>query len=150
MIGPRTGKLFLASLAVVALVGCSPITTVHGYVPSKADLETIEPGVDTVLSIEERIGRPASSGLLQGSDWYYIQSTMEQVAYNPARVTDRMVVAIGFDPDGVVEDVQLYGLEDGRIVNLSPRVTPTGGQRENVLRRIFGNLLNFRAEQFVN
>ncbi|MEM7615759.1 MAG: outer membrane protein assembly factor BamE [Pseudomonadota bacterium] len=122
----------------------------HGYVPTEAEIAEIEPGVDTVLSIEERIGRPSSSGLLRDSDWYYVQTTMEQLTYNPARATDRIVVAVSFDDDGVVEDVQRYGLEDGQIVNLSPRVTVTGGQRVNVLQQIFGGLLNFDSGSFVD
>ena len=132
----------------LALVGCSPQVTVHGYVPPPEELETIEPGVDTTLSIEERIGRPSSSGLLRDGDWYYIQTTMEQLTYNPARPTDRQVVAISFDDDGVVTDVQSYGLQDGRIVNFSPRVTETGGQRQNTLRQIFAGLLNVNPADF--
>ncbi len=127
------------------LVACSAQVTVHGYVPPEEEIANIEPGVDTVLSIEDRIGRPSSSGLLRDSDWYYIQTTMEQLTYNPPRPTDRKVVAIAFDPEGVVTSVQSYGLEDGRIVNLSPRVTETGGQRVNTLRQIFAGLLNFNA-----
>ncbi len=58
-------------------------------------------------------------------------------------------MAIDFNEQGVVTDVQTYGLEDGRIVNLSPRVTQTGGQRVNILQRIFGGLLNFDAESIL-
>ena len=117
--------------------------------PSAEELATVEPGEDTVITVAEKIGRPASSGLLRDSDWYYVQTTMEQLTYNPQRPIDRKVVAIGFDDAGVVTDVQTYGLEDGRIVNLSPRVTVTGGQRVNILQRIFGGLLNFDAESFL-
>ncbi|MEM8871116.1 MAG: outer membrane protein assembly factor BamE [Pseudomonadota bacterium] len=146
---------FLYRLSSIALVfallcACSPQITVHGYVPSEEEIASIEPGVDTVLSIEERIGRPSSSGLLRDSDWYYVQTTMEQLTYNPARATDRIVVAMSFDEDGVVESVQRYGLEDGQIVNLSPRVTQTGGQRVNTLRQIFSGLLNFDAGSFLD
>lgn len=137
----------LAGALLLVLAACSPTVTVHGYVPSDEELAEIEPGRDTVATVAEKIGRPSSSGLLRDSDWYYVQTTMEQLTYNPQRPTDRKVVAIDFNDAGVVTDIQTYGLEDGRIVNLSPRVTETGGQRVNMLQRIFGGLLNFDAEQ---
>ncbi len=137
----------LAGALLLVLAACSPTVTVHGYVPSDEELAEIEPGRDTVATVAEKIGRPSSSGLLRDSDWYYVQTTMEQLTYNPQRPTDRKVVAIDFNDAGVVMDIQTYGLEDGRIVNLSPRVTETGGQRVNMLQRIFGGLLNFDAEQ---
>lgn len=140
-----TGLAFAASLSLV-VASCAPTITVHGYVPTPSQVEDITPGIDTRLSVEDRIGRPASTGLLRDSDWYYVQSTMEQLTYNPPRTTDRKVVAIAFDEEGVVTSVQTYGLEDGKIINLSPRITPTAGQRENVLLRIFAGVLNFDAE----
>lgn len=139
--------LAFAGALLLVLAACSPTVTVHGYVPTEEELASIEPGRDDVNSVAEKIGRPSSSGLLRDSDWYYVQTTMEQLAYNPQRPIDRKVVAIDFNTAGVVTDVQTYGLEDGRIVNLSPRVTETGGQRVNILQRIFGGLLNFDAEQ---
>lgn len=144
----RKGVFALVLLCVAG--ACAPQVTVHGYVPTQDDLSTIEPGVDTILSVEERLGRPASSGLLGENDWYYVQTTMSQLTYNPPRITDRTVLAIGFDEDGVVEDIQQYGLEDGRVINLSPRVTRTGGQRRNILLSLFGGLLNFDAESLID
>lgn len=139
----------VAFSAAVLVSACSPTVTVHGYVPTQEDIELIEPGVDTIGSIEDRIGRPSTTNLLGDAEWYYIQTTMEQLTYNPAWITDRTVLVIAFDDDGVVEDVASYGLEDGRIIDLSTRVTPTGGQRRNVLQRIFGSLLNFEAGSFL-
>ena len=145
----QRSALALAGALLLVLAACSPTITVHGYVPTDEDLATIEPGKDTVITVSEKIGRPSSSGLLRDSDWYYVQTTMEQLTYNPLRAIDRKVVAIDFNEQGVVTDVQTYGLEDGRIVNLSPRVTQTGGHRVNILQRIFGGLLNFDAESIL-
>jgi len=137
----------LVLIGALSLSACTPTVTVHGYVPSPEDIQTIEVGIDTKASLEERLGRPSSSGLLAGSDWYYVQSTFSQLAFNPARPTDRTVVAVGFDESDVVTSVDVYGLEDGRIINLNPRITITAGQRRNVLVQIFGGLLNLDASQ---
>jgi len=141
----RVRVCFGIGTALCLLAACSPQISVHGYVPTETELATIETGIDTRASLSERIGEPANTGLLTDSDWYYIQTTFEQRTYNPPEITDRQVVAIGFDDDGVVEAVDRYGLEDGRIIDLNTRVTVTGGQRRGVLARIFGSILNLDA-----
>lgn len=138
---PRAGL----AAAALALAACSPTVTVHGYVPPEAELAAIKPGVDTVATVEEQLGRPVSTGLLDNSDWYYVQSTMEQLTYNPPRVTDRKVVAVSFNDAGVVDGIDTYTLEDGRIVPLYPKVTPAAGTQSNTIRQIFAGLLNFDA-----
>ena len=65
-------------------------------------------------------------------------------------MVDRTVLAVHFDQRGVVRDIERYGLEDGRIVNLTTRTTETGGRELGVLEQLFGNLLNLDAEQLNN
>jgi outer membrane protein assembly factor BamE (lipoprotein component of BamABCDE complex) len=140
----------LAACMAVGLAACAPQTRIHGYVPSEADVARVTPGVDDRFSVEETLGRPSSSGLLQDNTWYYVQSTIEEVTYNPPRVVDRTVLAVAFDDRGLVSDVERYGIEDGRIINLTTRTTDTGGRQLGVLEQLLGNLLNIDAEQLVN
>ncbi len=135
------------ALGTVLLSACAPTTSLHGYVPSPADVARIRPGVDTQESVLETLGRPSSAGLLQDSAWYYVQSTIENYTYNPPRVVDRVVLAVNYDTSGVVRDISRYGLEDGRVVNLTTRTTETGGRTLGVLEQLFGNLLNIDAQQ---
>ena len=100
-----------------------------------------------MATVEELLGRPSSSGLLRDRAWYYVQSTVANYTYNPPRVVDRTVLAVEFAPDGVVQAVNRYGLEDGRVVNLTTRTTETGGRTLGVLEQLFSNLLNIDAEQ---
>ncbi len=136
-------------LASAILAGCAPTVRVHGYIPPAEDVAQIRPGADTAESVEAKLGRPSSSGVLRDSGWYYVQTTIENYTYNPPRVIDRTVLAVEFNGNGVVQDVARYGLEDGRIVNLTVRTTETGGRTLGVLEQLFGNLLNLDAEQFV-
>jgi outer membrane protein assembly factor BamE (lipoprotein component of BamABCDE complex) len=128
--------------------GCAPTVQVHGYVPSPADIARVRPGFDDTGTVEEILGRPSSNGILRDTAWYYVQSTIENYAYYPPRVIDRTVLAVNFDQRGVVRDIQEYGLEDGKIINLTARTTETGGRELGVLEQLFGNLLNLDAEQF--
>jgi outer membrane protein assembly factor BamE (lipoprotein component of BamABCDE complex) len=137
-------------LLALALAACAPQVRVHGYVPSDADISRITPGVDDRFAVEEALGRPSSSGLLQDSTWYYVQSVTEQRTYNAPQVVDRTVLVVDFDPNsGIVRSIDRFGIEEGRIINLTTRTTDTGGRQLGVLEQLFGNILNLEAEQLV-
>ncbi|MEM9428236.1 MAG: outer membrane protein assembly factor BamE [Pseudomonadota bacterium] len=142
--------VFLVAAAVALLLtACTPTVRVHGFVPSPTDLEQIEPGLDTVDSVSERIGRPANSNLLGDPVWYYVQSRMERLTYNLPRETERQVVVISFTEDGLVQGIERFGLEDGRVIDLNTRVTVTDTGRLSAIQQILGNLFNVDVEQFV-
>jgi len=141
---------FVVWAAGVALAGCAPTTQIHGYIPPAADVARLTPGVDTTATVEETLGLPTSTGLLRDSAWFYVQSIFENYAFYPARVVDRTVLVVSFDPNGVVTGIETYGVEDGRIVNLTARTTETGGRQLGVLEQLFGNILNLDAERFEN
>ena len=145
----RGAGVALISCAVLASA-CAPTVQVHGYVPSQADISRIRPGFDDTGTVAEVLGRPSSNGVLGDSAWYYVQSTVESYTWNAPRVIDRTVLAVQFNQSGVVRDVTRYGLEDGRIVNLTTMTTDTGGREMGVLEQLFGNLLNLDAAQFEN
>ena len=141
---------FALVLSGALAAGCAPTVQVHGYVPSATDIARIRPGFDDTGSVEEILGRPSSNGVLRDSAWYYVSSVVENYTYHPPRVVDRTVLAVNFNQDGVVRDIQRYGLQDGKIVNLTTRTTETGGRQLGVLEQLFGNLLNLDAEQLNN
>ena len=135
----------LAGALTLAAAGCSPIVTTHGYAPTEEQVEAIEPGLDTAETVVRKIGRPSTGGVVRNDAWYYVASKFETVAYNPPEVTERRVVAVRFGDDGFVSGVDRYGLEDGRVINLVTRTTPTFGRELTVLQQIFGNLGNVGA-----
>ncbi len=142
--GPATA-LLLGGLLVSA---CAPTTQLHGYMPSDADIAKIRPGVDTTVTVEEALGLPSGNGVLRDSAWYYVESRLENYTYHEPGVIDRRILAVHYTGDGVVRSVDRYGIQDGRIVNLSVETTGTGGREMGVLEQLFGNLLNLDASQF--
>ena len=130
------------ALGLVALLvaACSPQPRFHGYAPEDETLAEIEIGVDTRDTVAERIGRPTTSGLMEGSGWYYVQSDWVQEAWRAPVEIDRQVVAITFDENDRVRNIERFGIEDGQVVALSRRVTDPGPTAWTVLRRLFGNL----------
>lgn len=140
--GTRAGKLrpLMLGLALVAVAGCSSIYRNHGYVPSDADLENVVIGVDTRDSVAETLGAPSSSGVLNDSGYYYVSSKMRHYGIRQPEVVERELVAVTFDGRGVVRNIERYGLEDGRAVQLSRRVTDSSVSGQTFLRQLLGNL----------
>jgi len=139
-------SILVAGIGLVG-VACTPTNRVHGYLPDSELLDTIVPGVDTITSLETSIGRPSASGLVKSDAWYYVKTTVRHYTYNRPEVTDREVLAIRFAGDGVVSDVNRYGLEDGRIIDLKRNITVTPGQTLTALEQILGNFGQISASQ---
>ncbi|MEM7523788.1 MAG: outer membrane protein assembly factor BamE [Pseudomonadota bacterium] len=137
----------IAGLAALALAGCEATYTNHGFAPQVADLEDIQAGDDTRGSVLRKLGRPSSFSSFDSNSWFYEASKVETYAFYEPVVVERTVVSVLFDDQGLVTDVGRYGLEDGEIVNLVTRKTPTYGRELTVLQQIFGNLGQFNAEQ---
>ena len=146
----RTARLGAALALAAALPACSAIESRHGYTPDDATLSLIEVGVDTRDTVAEKAGDPASVGVLSGGDYYYVSSERSAFAYQAPVVTDREVVAITFDTAGRVANVERFGLERGRVVPLSRRVTEAEVRGTGFLRQLFGSLGQIRAEDVVD
>jgi outer membrane protein assembly factor BamE (lipoprotein component of BamABCDE complex) len=72
--------------------------------------------------------------------YFYVTQRVQQRGYRAPEVIDREVVAISFDADGVVSNVERFGLEDGNAVALSRRVTDSTVQGAGLLRQLLGNV----------
>ncbi|MXU65503.1 outer membrane protein assembly factor BamE [Oceanomicrobium pacificus] len=145
----RKSLLAATLLSGGLLAGCAPTSQVHGFVPDRSLLQSLIIGVDTIESVETEIGRPSSAGILGDRSWYYVETRMEQYTYNAPRVVDRRVVEITFDQAGVIRGINEYGLEDGRIINLTTRTTEARGTESNILGEIFGNIGNIDPSQLL-
>ncbi|WGW02759.1 outer membrane protein assembly factor BamE [Tropicibacter oceani] len=133
----RTG---VAVLVLVGLGACTTQYRNHGFVPPEDELQQIVPGVDTRASVEELIGVPTTSGVRNEGGYYYISSQVKHFAWQRPEVVDRTVVEISFTDAGVVENITTYGLEDGRVVPLTRRITRTRDGDISFVRKLFGNI----------
>lgn len=137
-------------LALLAVAGCSDIVRNHGYAPTEDELQTIEVGRSSRAGVANAIGRPSSTGLMQDSGWFYVKSRYRERYWRGAEEFDREVVAISFDDNDRVSNIERFGLENGNVVVLSRRVTDSNIRGVGFLRQLFGNLGNFTADQFLN
>jgi outer membrane protein assembly factor BamE (lipoprotein component of BamABCDE complex) len=141
---PRMIRHLRAALTVAAmgvLSACAATFTNHGFVPPQAELEQILVGVDTRGTIEETIGRPsAAAGVTRDEAWIYSAYRVRNYTYQAPQVIERDVVAISFDGDGVVSNIERFGLEDGQLVQLSRRVTESSVRDFGFFRQLMRNL----------
>jgi len=145
-----TMRIGLVTLLCIALAGCTARYRTHGYVPSEDELQQIVPGVDTRATVEDLVGVPSTSGTLNESGFYYIESDIRHFAWQAPEVVDREILAITFDSNGVVENIERYGLQDGQVVPLARRITRSGDGEISFIRKLFGNIGGFNAADFFN
>ena len=138
----RFGLMVLVCLAVTA---CTRLYNTHGYTPTDEDLAQVVVGQTSSDEVVALIGPPTIDEFVSGGAWYYVKSRYETYAYREPKEIDREVLAVSFTADKRVSNIQRFGLEDGRIVMISSRVTGTGFDMVSTLRRIFGALGNFSA-----
>ncbi|NCO21116.1 MAG: outer membrane protein assembly factor BamE [Rhodobacterales bacterium] len=145
----RITRLGLALCLVGAMAACTAVYRNHGYVPADDELSALAVGVDTRETVAAAVGRPTSVGVLDGGGWYYVQSRFRTFAYRAPEEIERQVLAISFDEAGLVENIERFGLQDGRVVTLSRRVTDSNIKGVGFLRQLFGNFGNLDAGSFL-
>lgn len=117
----------------------------RGYVVDTYELAQLKPGTpaQTVLT---NLGTPSTTSTVGGDAWYYISQKVDRpLAFSPPQVTDQHIVAVYFDNRKNVTRVANYGLEDGKVVDIVSRTTPTGGAEQGFLKNLFRSLLRFSS-----
>lgn len=135
----------LAIVALCAVTACTPIYRNHGYVPTDEQLSVVTVGVDTRESVTEVIGTPTAGGVFNDQGFYYVTSRFRHFGFLAPEEISREILAISFDAGGVVRNIERFGLEDGRVIALSRRVTDDNLTDSTFLRQLFGNIGNFDA-----
>ena len=129
----------------LTLAACTPTLVVQGYVPDEETLATVQQGVDSKDAVVSKLGSPSSVAAFDDDTWIYISKQTENFAFFEPTVIGQDVVAINFDPEGRVEEVRRYTLEDGRLIDPVTRETPTQGRELGILEQLFGNIGRFTA-----
>ncbi|MEL6959475.1 MAG: outer membrane protein assembly factor BamE [Pseudomonadota bacterium] len=145
----RLAKAVLLGAALSLAVGCTTLYRNHGYAPSDDQLAEVLVGIDTRDTVADVIGPPTAGGVLNNGGFFYVQSRFRYFGPLEPREIDREVVAIRFDDEGVVSNVERFGLEDGQVVTLSRRVTQDNVRDTTFIRQLFGALGRFDAGTFL-
>jgi outer membrane protein assembly factor BamE (lipoprotein component of BamABCDE complex) len=141
------GKSFAIAALAVSVASCAGRVDTRGNLADPEVVSQITPGESTRGTVEDLLGSPTTVATFDDLTWYYIGRKTEKVAFFEPEVLEQQVVAIHFDPAGVVDDVKIYGPDDARKIELVDRTTPTAGKELSVLQQIFGNLGRFNTDE---
>ena len=151
MTGKTGARRAIVALTCAALLSaCVAQYRNHGYLPTDEELQNVIVGVDTRDTVAESVGVPGIGGVLEGGNYYYVGSQVRHYGAYAPQTVDRQIVAVEFDPEGVVSNISRYGLEDGRVVTLTRRVTQVGDGDIGFIRRLFGNIGGLDLSGFGN
>jgi outer membrane protein assembly factor BamE (lipoprotein component of BamABCDE complex) len=115
----------------------------RGYVVDSRVLAGITPGTPAEKVLGD-LGTPSTTSTVGGDAWYYISQQVDRpLAFSSPEVTDQHVVAVYFDPKKKVTRIANYGVEDGRVIDMVTRTTPTGGAEQGFLKNLFRSFLRF-------
>jgi outer membrane protein assembly factor BamE (lipoprotein component of BamABCDE complex) len=142
----RTATALCSGLWLMGLLaGCAPTIQQEGNVPDADQVVQINPGVDDKTRVTQVLGSPSTVSSFEDRTWYYISRRTEQTAFLDPQVVEQEVLAISFDSQNIVQDMKVYGLEDGRMVAMVDRVTPTHGNDLTIVQQLLGNLGRFNT-----
>ncbi|PZQ17917.1 MAG: outer membrane protein assembly factor BamE [Ancylobacter novellus] len=137
----RAVALAAAAAGSLAVAGCAEEQT-KGYVMAPNALQQVPVGSsqEQVLVV---LGTPSTTATLKGEVYYYIsQRSRRSVAFMNPTITDQTVLAVYFNKDRKVERVAHFGVQDGRVIDFVTNTTPTAGQEQTFLERVFKGLLS--------
>ena len=142
------GALFVLC---AALSGCTERAAVRGNLIDDEDLSQIRPGELTEDTVRDILGTPSTRrallGAEEGETWMYIGEQTSQRSYRDAKVLERQILVLHFDPNGFLYDSELLDLSAAREVIPRARTTPTPGRQFTVWQQFLGNVGRFNTPQ---
>ncbi len=132
-------KVLIGLALALSLAACDATFDNHGYVPPAEALEQVQIGAsrDAVIAA---IGTPGAAGVMRDEAWLYTAYRIRSLGVRAPQIMERQLLAISFDANGRVSNVEEFGLEDGRVVRACSRRLHSLGD--------FGQELTNRAFQF--
>ena len=140
--GVSTSITTLAGVCLLA-AGCAGQVNTYGDRLEADRLAKIRPGVQTKEDVSQILGSPSSTSVFGEESWYYISDLVETRSIFDRETKDRQIVTIRFNNDGVVSQVDAFGLERGKEVELVERETPSFGESVTLVNQVMGNLGRF-------
>jgi outer membrane protein assembly factor BamE (lipoprotein component of BamABCDE complex) len=130
-------RFIWAASAALLLTACSPEINHRGYYPKKGALAQVSEGMPK-SEVEGILGSPSTTASVNfsGDSYYYITSITQDRSFLSPVETSREVIAVRFTQQDQVASVAQYGLEDGRVINLNTRETPSPGKEFSLLKEL--------------
>jgi outer membrane protein assembly factor BamE (lipoprotein component of BamABCDE complex) len=140
-----SGRIAAAVVLAIALTGCSASNSLvtkrtQGYEIPETALAQIRPGQSQDL-VQIVLGSPQFTNAFGSqSAWYYVETKLQTTAFGMDMVQERTVLAIYFDANKRVSERAVYGLEDGVVIDMETRRTPSFGEDRTFIESILSSV----------
>ncbi len=148
--GLKSNRKHIAAALIIAtsltVSACGNGRAVRGYIFDNELADAILPGVDNRQSVHSTLGTPTLTATFDDGTWYYITTI---VRVRPVFWPDpkfHRVMAVRFNEQGVVENVDNYDLSDMKAITPVADKTPTKGRKLSLFQQIFGNVGRFSGQ----
>jgi outer membrane protein assembly factor BamE (lipoprotein component of BamABCDE complex) len=141
----RLAVVLVAAAVAAPLGSCSPTVSARGNLPTPEQLTQIKPGVTDKASITSLLGSPSSIATFDDTTWYYISQKSQELAFFKPEIRDPEVIAVTFDKDGIVKDVQKRASKAPHNVEPVARTTPAPGKELSFIEQLIGNFGKFNT-----
>ena len=138
----------LLAVACLLLGGCSLFQaqpTLRGNRVDADQLKELVPGTSTRADVTALIGTPTARATFDDNTWIYISEVTRPQIARTQGVLSQDVVVLGFNDQGVLQDVKRLNQEDALPVTMVARSTPSPGTEASFLQQLFGNIGRFNA-----
>lgn len=142
----RTLRHTLPALALLALAACSPTIDNHGHRFDSDMAGAIVPGTTSKQDVMRLMGSPSALATFEDNQWYYVAQKTERKSFYQAQITDQQVLAITFDDDGLVKEVERADLTQAEKITPVSDVTPTVGNELSLAQQLLGNIGRFNSD----
>ena len=141
-----SGILSVVVAATVSLSSCQMAqmgdTIQNGYVVDEQTL-ALAPVGSSREQVMLSLGSPSATATFDAEVFYYIsQKRTRAVAFMKPTLQEQSILAVYFNKDGEVDRLANYKLEDGRVVDMLSKTTPTGGSEMTFLMRLLRGGVN--------
>ena len=135
------------TLGALVITACNPTLRTHGYRYTDGEVPEILVGQDSEATVLATLGSPSVRGTFEENTWYYISDTREYLSYLRPSTLARRVIAIQFDENGTVANVEEFDASDSRRVSYVSRTTPTRGRELTIIEQVLGNVGRLPTDQ---
>jgi outer membrane protein assembly factor BamE (lipoprotein component of BamABCDE complex) len=129
--------------ATVSLSSCSTRDVIqNGYVVDEQTL-ALAPVGSSREQVMLSLGTPSATATFDTEVFYYISQKRTRIAaFAKPKLVEQNILAVYFNTEGEVDRLANYKLEDGRVVDMLSKTTPTGGAEKTFLMRLLSGGIN--------
>lgn len=138
-----SGIVTAVLVATVSLSSCTTGDVIqNGYVVDEQTL-ALAPVGSSREQVMLSLGSPSATATFDSEVFYYIsQKRTRAAAFMKPTLVEQSILAVYFNTDGEVDRLANYKLEDGRVVDMLSKTTPTGGSEMTFLMRLLRGGVN--------